>query len=571
MRDKKEFFNLLVDIDGKDVAEYSRIVGDFDFSRYVLKIAQIPIDQIAQPVLFVVRVPQIIAGFPPSLYNTPVRRTALEDFLTRRIAEQIETLAQYDDAGVSRRHLMIAVPGQKILPRTSLLVTEEYVEARVYMRLPHRDGRVDGDRVKSVFFEELASLVNAAMIHCNIDEGILNEFVDIMEDADQVRQLLPTRGLTGFVSKDAMLARLGHTDYPDYAVSRSLEIEPGLLTEIEVPNAGVAKGLGVPNGITVILGEAHSGRLDLLRALAAGIYNHVPGDGREMVITVPDAVHVAAETGRSVQKVDISTFVHSLSGGKSAKEYASADTDDCTAQAAAVAEALEVGARVLLFDESTSSPAFLTRDARLNSLLPEQKSTVTPLAARARQIADDLGVSLVIAGSSSVTEFIPIADTVLQIEDYKITDITDAAKALDASAWRIEGEKAEVGSLTEKNRWVVPSSIDPSNGPNDQAIEAESIDWIKFGRSYINLQDVTQLADKHQTATIGLVLYYAKLRYMDEGRPMREIMDLIDRDLATEGLECLSRELRGDLARPRRYEIAAALNRLGSLRISHVE
>lgn len=571
MRDKKEFFNLLVDIDGKDVSEYSRIVGDFDFSRYVLKINQIHPAQALQPVLFVVRVPQIIAGFPPPLYNTPVRRTALEDFLTRRIADQIEMLARYDETGVSRRHLMIAVPGQKILPRTSALVTEEYVEARIYVRLPQRDGRVDGDRVKSVFFDELASVVNAAMIHCNIEESALNEFVNIMEDADQIRQLMPTRGLVGFVAEGSMLTRLGHTDYPDYTVTRTFEVDPGLAMEIEVPNAGLLKGLGVPAGITVILGEAHSGRTDLVRALAAGIYNHVPGDGREMVITVPDAVHVAAEAGRHIQKLDISTFVRRPPGEGSPQEYSSADADDCTAQAAATVEALEVGARVLLFDESTSSPAFLTRDARLNELLPQRGAMVNPLSVRARQLADDLGVSLVIAGSSSVTEFIPVADTVLRIEDYRVIDITKEAKALDMAAWKVESPRTEVGALMEKNRWVVPSSIDASLGPIDQSIESESIDWIKFGRAVINLQDVTQLADKHQTATIGLILYYAKLRYMDEGRPVREIMDLIDRDLATEGLECLSREMRGDLARPRRYEIAAALNRLSSLRISHIE
>ncbi len=77
-----------------------------------------------------------------------------------------------------------------------------------------------------------------------------------------------------------------------------------------------------------------------------------------------------------------------------------------------------------------------------------------------------------------------------------------------------------------------------------------------------------QIADIYQTLTIGRILYYAKLRYLDEPRPIREVLDLIDRDLSTEGLESLTRDLRGDLARPRRYEIAAALNRLQTLRIA---
>ncbi len=571
MRDKKEFYNMLMDIEGKPVSEYGRLAGDFDFSRYVLKVSHVPVENLTHPALFLVRVPQIIAGFPPHLFNTPVRRTGLEDYLTRRIGEQIDTLTKYDEQGLSRRHLLVAVPGQKILPRTSLLVTEEYVEARIYVMLPQRDGRIDGDRVKDIFFDEMAAVVNSSLIYCNINEAELNEFVDIMEDADQVRQILPTRGLVSFISEGSMLARLGNTDYPDYDEVRPLTVAEELLVDIDVPNAGTIKGLGVPGGVTLILGDAYSGRIQLMRAMAAGIYNHIPGDGRELAITVPDAVHIASEAGRSVRKVDVSPFVRALTGEGATDEYSSAEADPCSAQAAATVEALEIGARALFFDESDSSPAFLTRDSRLAALMPDAGKRVMPLSTRVRQLVDDLGVSIVVAGSSSVAEFIPVADTVLRVDGYRVYDVTQEAKAMDFSQFQLDSDDVDVTALVEKNRWVVPTSIDASQGPHDQIIEAASIDLLKFGRSIISLQDVTQLADKHQTATIGLVLYYAKLRYMDEGRPIREIMDLIDRDLGTEGLECLSRDLRGDLARPRRYEIAAALNRLDSLRISHVE
>lgn len=571
MRDKKEFYNMLMDIEGKPVSEYGRLAGDFDFSRYVLKVSHVPEDISNQPALFLVRVPQIIAGFPPHLFNTPVRRTGLEDYLTRRIGEQIDMLTRYDEQGLSRRHLLIAVPGQKILPRTSLLVTEEYVEARIYVMLPQRDDRIEGDRVKEIFFNELANVVNYGLIYCNMDEAELNAFVDVMEDADQVRQILPTRGLVSFRGEGAMLARFGHTDYPDYDEVQPLSVAEELLVDVDVPNAGTIKGLGVPSGVTLILGDAYSGRTQLMRAIAAGIYNHIPGDGRELAITVPDAVHIASEPGRSVQKVDISPFVRALAGDGSTVEYTSPEADPCSAQAAATVEALEIGARALLFDESDSSPAFLTRDSRLDALMPDAGRRVMPLSTCVRELVDDLGVSVVVSGSSSVAEFIPVADTILRVDGYKVYDVTQEAKALDLAQFHLEGDDSNLSALAEKSRWVVPTSIDASSGPHDQVITAESIDLLHFGRSIINLQDVTQLADKYQTSTIGLVLYYAKLRYMDEGRPIREIMDLIDRDLGTEGLECLSRDLRGDLARPRRYEIAAALNRLDSLRISHVE
>jgi len=572
MKDKKEFYNILTEIGGKPVAEYVRLIGDFDFSRYVLKLSHIPAEDLSCPVLFIVRVNQSMAGFPPHLYNTPVRRTGLEDYLTRRIASQIEQLARFDKQGLSRRHISIAMPGQKILPRSSLLVTDEYLEARIQVLLPSQDGLIVAERVQEVFFHELPSVVNAALIHCNLPDSEADRFVDVMEDADQIRQLLPTRGLVSFAGAGSLLARSGSDDAPALEEIRPLSVAESLLVEIDTPNAGPISGLGVPGGITLVLGDAYSGRTELMRAIAAGIYNHVPGDGRELVITVPDAVHIASEPGRSLQKVNIRAFVREDGDEAGRKEWISAQTaGPCTAQAASTAEALEVGARVLLFDELDSSPAFLTRDVRLEALLPHAGKRVTPLSALARQLVDDLGISIVVGGSSCVAEFMAVADTILRVEDYTVSDITEEAKALRQEAPYAEVDAADIVSLVEKNRWIVPTSIDPSVGPLDQRIEATSVDRLQFGRSEVVLNNTAQLADRHQTATIGLILHYARMRYMDEGRPMREILDLIDRDLSTEGLECLSRDLRGDLARPRRYEIAQALNRLDTLRVSHVE
>lgn len=571
MRDKKEFYTVLTDIWDRDISEYVRLIGDFDFTRYVLKINQINPDQLDKPTLFIVRVPQIIAGFPPHLFNTPVRRTALEDYLTRKIAAQIESVARYDEEGVSRQRLSIAVPGQKILPRTSVLVTDEYVEARIYARLPHADGRISGQNVKEIFFEELPDVVNAALVYSNVDTNELEGFVDLMEDADQIRQILPTRGLVSLVAEGALLKRLGRTDYPDYDDITPLAMDEALMTDMQVPNAGTIRGLGIPTGITLILGDDYSGRSELMNAIAAGIYNHVPGDGRELVVTVPDAVHITAETGRSVQKVDVSPFVRALPGGGDAESYTAKEADPCSAQAATTIENLEVGARVLLFDESSSSPAFLTRDSRLNNIVPSAGEKIMPLSMLSRQMVDELGVSIVVAGSSSVAEFIPIADTILRIDEHRVSDITKDAKAVDIASLNEPSGAGGIASIVEKNRWIVPTSIDPSLSHLDQVIETSDIKQLKFGSSMIDLNALTQLADVHQTTTIGLILYYAKLRYLDEGRPVREVLDLIDRDLSTEGLECLSRDLRGDLARPRRYEIAAALNRLDTLRISHID
>jgi predicted ABC-class ATPase len=568
MKDKEEFHGLLGEIDGKDFSEYTRIIGDFDFSRYIVKFNRVPSEGDGTATLFVVRVPMSVAEFPPHLHNTPIRRTAMEDLLTRKVAAAIEHMAVFDDEGISRRRLSIADPGQKILPRSSLVIADEYVEARLTVNLPARRGRILGEEARDVFFRELPAVVNAALIYCNLDEREIDRFVDVMEDADAVRQALPTRGLVSFIGEGAFLTRADHSDKPDYDRDVPFLVPEELRVEIEVPNAGSAKGLGIPTGITVILGDAYSGRTEIVRALAAGIYNHIPGDGREMVITVPDAVYVAAEDRRSVQRVDIGAFIRQNPAGRDVKQYTTSHADPCAAQAAAVVEALEIGARALLFDESDSNSGFLCQDSRLKGLAAGAEPRFIPLSARVRQLADELGVSVVVAGASSVTEFIPVADTVLRVDNHQVFDVTKEAKQLAIQPLDLKPEAADVTRLVEKSRWVVPSSIDPSAGRHDAVIYAEAVDELRFGTSTIDLKGVLQLADTYQTATIGLILCYAKIRYMDEGRPIREILDLVDRDLSTEGLECLSRDLRGDLARPRRYEIAAALNRLTTLRIS---
>jgi predicted ABC-class ATPase len=335
-----------------------------------------------------------------------------------------------------------------------------------------------------------------------------------------------------------------------------------------VPHGGSIRGVGIPNGLTLILGESNSGRVDLLDAMSQGIYNHIPGDGREAVVTVSDAVHIRSEVGRSIQQVDISAFAIELPDGGNPESYSSKSAGSFTSQAAATVEALEAGARVLLFDEHTSSSTFLSADTRVTPLLGD--SSRNTLAARARQMVDELGISMIVAGSSLIAEFIPVADKILKVENFRISDITEEAKALEIVPSAVVNDNVNLASMLSRSRWIMPSSIDPSIGREDLVIYTDDRDYLQFGRSIIDLHAIRQIAGIDQARAIGFVLYYAKLRYMDEGYPMREILDLVDRDLSNEGLNALVRDVRGDLARPRRYEVAAALNRLPAFRVSHV-
>lgn len=577
MKDKKEFYNLLTELDGQPFSEYEQIVGDFDFSRYVIKCGAIDHDgsEDLNPA-FTIRIPQTIAEIPEYLFDSPVRRTAMEDLLLRRLSAKVASIANFDHSGVARRHILSSAPGQKVIPRNALTLTKEYIEVHLQIVLPVQHAvlegegivAIDGEMAQQIFFEDLPEIVSTSLLYCNIAAEEADRFVNNMEDADRLRQHLGASGQVSFLAEGSMISRLAGDDLPDYERLDPVEVDEALIEEVEVPHRGTVRGVSIPNGLTLILGESNSGRVDLMDAIAQGIYNHIPGDGREAVVTVADAVNIRSEVGRCVQNVDISAFADQLPDGGNPSAYSTTGAGSFTSQAASTVEALEAGARVLLFDEHSSSSTFLSSDTRVSPLLG--KSSRNTLAARARQIVDELGISMVVAGSSLVAEFIPIADKILKVENFRVSDITDEAKTLEIVPSSVANDSTKLSSMLSRSRWVMPSSIDPSIGREDLVIGTDDQDYIQFGRSIVDLSEIKQIADADQARAIGFVLYYAKLRYMDEGYPIREILDLVDRDLSNEGLNALVRDQRGDLARPRRYEVAAALNRLPAFRVSHV-
>lgn len=556
MRDKREFAATLKTIHGQPALEYGRLVGDFDFTRFVVHIRRAPAAVEGGVLgLFVIHVPQMIAGFPASMVTTPIRRTALEDYLARRVVAAIEARGIRSDSG-SPASIAIARPGPQILPRSSIVVAQDYVEARLSIRLPVRDGAVDASGAERIFFHDLPAIVNDSLIYCYLDEADLTRFVDRMEDADHVRQSLPRRGLVSFVGEGARPA----------ATRPALDLPADGLATMDVPNAGTLRGLGIPTGVTLIIGDPYSGRRELLDALSLGTYNHVAGDGREGIVSIPDIVRVDADPARPVQKVDISPFLPVRPDWNTA-EFTTTCATPAESQMAGTMEAIQVGAQALVFDESSSDPAFLAGDARLAGLRPEAPGSFLSLSVRARQIANDLRVSLIVGAYAHAEEFLPVADTVLLLENGRLVDVTRDARALNLPTPSAAGLSA-LPPAGDRTRWIVSSSIDPWLGTEEAFIEAAGAHALHFGRFRIDLDAVSQLVDPGQTTAIGLLLYYAKLHFLDEGRTVAEVLDLLDTDLGSEGLDALSRDLRGDLARPRRYEIAAALNRMAGLRIA---
>src|SRR5699024_7889055 len=127
----------------------------------------------------------------------------------------------------------------------------------------------------------------------------------------------------------------------------------------DLPNHGLITGMGIPKGITLIVGGGYHGKSTLLKALEAGVYDHIADDGREYVITDPTAMKIRAEDGRSIQNTDISMFINHLPNKKDTVSFTTEDASGSTSQAANIVEAIEAGTEVFLIDEDTSATNFM--------------------------------------------------------------------------------------------------------------------------------------------------------------------------------------------------------------------
>jgi len=398
-------------------------------------------------------------------------------------------------------------------------------------------------------------------------------FVECVENQEAIRERLAARGLLAFVGEGSVLPRASGVSDRPLADAIPFRTPKPLAVEVEVPNAPHrVRGMGVPRGVTLIVGGGYHGKSTLLRALERGVYPHVPGDGREWVVTDPGALKVRAEDGRRVERVDIGAFIGDLPGGRSTRAFRSDDASGSTSQAASIVEGLEAGATALLLDEDTCATNFMVRDARMQELVAKRDEPITPFVDRVRELSERLGIStvLVMGGSG---DYFEAADTVVSMRAYEPEVVTERAREI--AQLHATGRRREAPTPMEPPapRTPDPDSLDPSRGRKDVKIDAKTVWEVGFGRERVDLRGVDQLVDRSQTRAVGQALYALRERFA--GRPLPEALDGLEALLDAEGVDVLDPFRRGEgdarhpgnLARPRRLEVAAALNRLRSLRI----
>lgn len=561
-------------IDGRGYRAYRDIVGGYALGDDVtLHIDRVQGDPFAAPSKVRVRIAMSTARIPKALFASRVREIALRDALARELDVRVRQHPGTTPGGAgSGKSGLVAVDagGQQVLERSAVALTTQWVEARVELGLPAAGRRVRGRQAETLLLDTLPTLAEDALRWDSTDRERVTALVESVERQESIRDQLDSRGLVAFVGNGARLPReSGASDRPMAAADCVPFRSPPSL-EVEIDGQ---LGMGIPQGVTLIVGGGYHGKSTLLRALERAVHPHVPGDGRELVVSAPGLVKIRAEDGRSVAGVDIHAFIRELPGASGdTHRFSSADASGSTSQAANIVEAIEAGATGILLDEDTSATNFMVRDARMQALVAHEAEPITPFVDRVRELWKQLGVSTVLV-MGGCGDYFDAADTVIRLRDYAVDDASEAARKV-AAAHPTARARGAVGPLARpRPRTPLARSFDASRGRHAVKIAAKARDALEYGALRVDLRGLEQLVEISQTRAVGHAIHWLARELARESRPLPELLDALVAFLDREGLDPLDPTHRpeqhpGNLARPRRYEVAAAINRMRSLRVA---
>lgn len=358
----------------------------------------------------------------------------------------------------------------------------------------------------------------------------LAEACELAYRQQNIREYLRDSDYTAFIANGSILPRLSD------GVSPMMDAIPFRSTpEDEITVCGVT-GMGIRRGVTILTGGGYSGKSTLLDAIASGIYNHTIGDGRELVLTDPTAVSIAAEDGRSVKNTNISPFIKWLPGGDTT-DFSTAHASGSTSQAANIMEAVDIGASLLLIDEDRSATNFMIRDNKMKSLI--KKEPITPFTDRVQELSRR-GVStiLVIGGSG---EYLGVCDRVYLMEDYLIHDVTARA----AEIWQNEQSPDEIVIPAPEVQWNQSRTLSAEHfssypeGMGTERLEVSDMGFLLIGDEQIDIRGLYNIASDAQRNGIAFVLRQMMLQLKTPSVDLDAELDRIYRRIETDGVDCI--------------------------------
>ncbi len=567
-RSHEELRSVLLRMEGKGYKAYKEIRGLWRFPEFLFGVDHVQGDPFATPSRVRVFLEPAYTGLPRDVCRAGSRAIGTGCLLARKFRDEASGGSGIRGTGKSGE-IRIEAPVQEVLAQTAVMTRPDgSVEARFTVGLPASGRRILGREAAKLLLEIVPGIVRRSLRAEAFNPGEISTHAEVNEDADALRGALRERGLVAFVGDGAILPRASGVSQEPLPRGEAVAFDSpeSLRVAMELPNAGRITGMGIPTGVTLIVGGGYHGKSTLLKAMERGVYNHRPGDGRERVVSDAGAVKIRAEDGRSVQGVDISPFIRDLPNGQDTSAFSTANASGSTSQTANIMEALEVGASVLLVDEDTAATNFMIRDRRMQALVPKEKEPITPFVDRIREIHEVHGISsiLVLGGSG---DYLEVADTVLAMDSYVPREVTQEARTVAADL--PTGRLREIAGPHEpvRPRVPLPSSVDPRRGRREEHVKVHGLNALTVGREEIDLSAVEQLISWPQLRAIAQGIILAWRGPMDGTLGMAEILEAVEDQIESKGLDVLDPRQPGDLAAFRRFELAAALNRIRSLRV----
>lgn len=567
MKTAEDLRQLLNSIDRKGYPAYKETKGAYRFGNYVLVIDHVQGDPFAAPSKLHIEVSGKAAGFPERLYDKKHKRIALQDHITRQFSRQTAEYSFQAKGSGKSGILSVTKCGQEILERSACTIDPSTgnVTIRFEAGFPANGRTINARELSRILFEFLPECVRRSLFYQNLDSRRTEKVMELSEDREYIRSQLAPLGLVAFVANGSVLPReSGVSQRPmkgavEFISPASMEVK------LTLPYRGEITGMGIKKGITLIVGGGYHGKSTLLKALELGIYPHIPGDGREYVVTDADAVKIRAEDGRSIKCTDISMFINDLPNGKDTRSFSTEDASGSTSQAANVVEAMEAGASAFFIDEDTSATNFMVRDELMQQVILRDMEPITPFIERMRDLYELHGISTVLVAGSSGAYF-QVADTVLQMDRYVPREITDRAKEAAGAypALELPETKATVPSFVRK----------PKRNPGIVQkgrikIKTMGRDGVQLNHETIDLRYVEQLADPEQLTCLGYMVKTMEEEMLDGRKTVQETVEELMRRMDAQGFGviCEGNYLPGNLALPRKQEVFACVNRYRGLKL----
>lgn len=559
-----------------------KLTGSYKFPGFDFKFLRTQGSPGANPAsIAAITVPVKATGFPNQFMAKSYYRIAMADFIIRRFKLGIDQIAKQNRGREGSGSFYTIELSQKMLQRDCVLFVDNDIELRFIFSLPAKGsggGQFDADQAWLMFEKELTAMVDFSLYYKNYDQEstqLLDRYLDVQHKRERIKNYLKKNGLTVFINNGAILPRQSGIDDRPATGKNIIPFQSPMSCQVEIPisDTEVVQGMAIKEGITCITGGGYHGKSTLLQAILAGIYAHIPDDGREYIVTREDAVFIRAEEGRSIRNVDISAFIGMLPNGINTEQFSTDNASGSTSQAAMIVESLEAGSNLLLFDEDSCATNLLLRDELIAKVLDSSQEPIKPLYNSVRSLWCQYRVSMifVVGGLGS---FLQKADTCLLMDNYQCRDITAKVRAVLGEI-KYEALQAEKFS---GQRYLAADNFSPAY--NNQRLNKQIPKRIKslrnaprqleYGMDLINLEALPQLIEASQILTIGYCLLRLKKAMEYQGSNAHTIkywLDWLYQQLERNGLSFLQPDYPGLLSLPRRNEVAAAINRTRSLKV----